>query len=248
MTKATSAKGDWLSRGWDDSDESFHKLAELRSRLSQFTKESSELDEVEIGGDRPIIVKRTETNDMVIEISAAYKSALDSRTEIHKGGTSLDEGTFEHLKTLFEESESPAVTTEEVAEFLGCSTSEATQRLIELEHKDKVDHSQSGKTTLWWPVEDIQEQKSDDENDLPEYLQKGVEKSKQDIREWVRRHQKEDESMEDAYERIRGKPSLEDIREVVSTSDFDAESFREAINKKEKSVNESKKDLRNVFE
>lgn len=236
---------------WDRGDSSARRMADLREIISRFAKNTEGMTEFAFEGNSPVIIKRTEANDTIIEISAAFKSGLGSDT-FGVGGREniiLSERRFEKIKAFFRDMDAPAVTTEELSESIGCPPTEVVEYLTDLENKGVIEHRQSGHATIWWPAED--ESEIEDQKDLdifPKYIREGLEQSENDIEDWIRENQRGDETMEETYTRIRGNPAPEDIRELVTSSGFDTERFREVINSKEKSTEESKEELRNIFE
>lgn len=87
------------------------------------------------------------------------------------------------------------------------------------------------------------------DEDLPEFVQKGLEASRQDIIEWVEKEQEEGESFEEAYERIRGNPDIEDLERMLLIDRFeeeDAKEMKEAIDDL-RDKGETKEELKDLF-
>lgn len=243
MTSGESVKRVHAPKSWDGPSKPVHSIANLRDILTQITKQPEGMSEVVIEDQKPVVIRHTETDNIIVEISAAYKSAMMGGTTT---STSVgDEKT--QLKTLFKELDAPAITTEEVADRIGCLPSEATDHLIELEHRGWIDHRQSGDTTLWWPKEETAENKSDDLEIFPDYLRQALEQSEKDIRKWIQDNQKEGESMKETYERIRGNPTPDEEKELLKSDDSKASKLLAQIRKKREGDKERKNDLKNLF-
>gem|GEM_PF-6330193 len=233
---------------WRSSGSSVHSLNDLREILSRFTKDKEELSEVALEGEDPVIIKWTETNDIVVEVSAAFKSGIPSESSIRKKTLdSSSQSPVKRLRDLFEEIDSPAVTTEEVATRLGWRNEEALEHLVKLEHRGWVEHKKSGDTTLWWPNNKEKATDSEDLDILPEFIKKGLEQSKEDIEEWVRENQREDESLEEAYERLRGNPSHEEFKKLIGGEAGLDNNLMENIKRKRDEANNGKSNLQNMF-
>ncbi|KAA9408442.1 hypothetical protein EGO51_01070 [Haloarcula hispanica] len=239
----TRPKGDW-----NDPNRPIHGLSKLRNLLSKFTKNNSDLSEVALEGDQPIIIQRTETNDMIVEVSAAYKSGLGN--DVSSRGSSLhtpSKSPVERLKSLFAETEAPAVTTEEVADRLDWSPDEAFEHLVELEHRGWLEHKNSGQTRLWWQKEESSDKSSDQLELLPQFIKEGLEQSEEDIREWVERNQEDGESLQETYNRIRGNPSHEEFEELLGSSEVSENNMMDHIRKKREEDKNRKKELQDLF-
>ena len=234
---------DGVVKLWGESDRPVH---DLRKILSQYVREPDDMSEVRIEGERPIVVQRTEEDNMIVEVSAAYKSTAYPRAISQPGGGSSGAG-IDEIKQVFDNIESPAATTEEIAEHLGCSPSEAERRLVELEHRGTVDHKQSGRATIWW-LDDENSESNDIESPsaVPDFVREGIERSQRDIEEWLRDRQNGDESLEETHDRIRGSPDPDDVRNLVVDSDFDADAFRASI--RNAASDDSDTNLSDMFE
>lgn len=221
-----------------------HNLTHLREVLNRYTEGVNELAEISMGGTQPALMKHTEVDDVIIQVSAAYKSNTAKSIE-RQSAFVRTESKKEKIKELFSEVESPAITTREVADRMKCTEREVFEKLIELEHRGWINKRQSGDTTLWWPQED------DEENDrsdiLPDYVQNGLEKSKQDVRQWVEENKRDGESIEEAHERIRGNPDPSEIKELLGGSESDDNDFVEKIKQKRNNSEDRKEKLQNLF-
>jgi len=231
--------------GWNIPERSAHDLAELRELLSQYTTNTEDMSEIIVESQRPVIIQRTETNDMVIELSAGVKRGMLGG--VSYGRESRSQSPTERLRSFFESVETPAVTTEEVVDAVDYPKSEVIHHLIELDHRGWIDHRQSGETTLWWPQDDnTSSNLRDDFDHLPEYVNEGIKKSNEDIKNWVESNKREDESFEETYERMRGAPTVENARIMIEAGDSSMKSALENLHKNTSSK-KSKDNLKNIF-
>jgi len=213
---------------------SIHQIEELRRFISEYIQKSDEFLEMVHHEGSPVITQMVESSGMELELTASFVDSWN----VHQPNISQPD----EIKELFEDLKKPAVTTEEVANRFNCSPNEAFYQLVELEHRGVVESEKSGETVLWWPRED--------ESELPfqslseDSVQKGIRKSFEDIEEWVSERKRNSESMEEAYERLRGKPDPEALKKFVVADDIDTTRMMEAIEEKEE---DGKDELREMF-
>jgi len=238
-----------LAEGWNAKERPTHNLAELQELLDRFTTNTDELSEITMDAERPVVIRRAETNGMMVELSAGVKSGTygapdrltDTKSKSKKSPT-------ERLRSIFDSMEGPAVTTEEVARELGCSPDEALHHLIELDHRGWINHRASGSATLWWPCDSSnQTSEIQESGELPEFVEKGLKKSHQDIQEWIKNNQKPGESDEETYERIRGSPTFDEVKKMIGGSDSSMSEALTAAKERKRDSEKKKDDLKNMF-
>lgn len=246
MTKIESKAGHDLTRAWDRPGTPVPKTVQLRDLISQHTKDIDEFSEISIGGSRPIIVRRTESDDMVIEIKATYRgsSRFSEEELLSTAGRNRQSKVRDVLQSL----ESPAATTEEIADKIRCSPIKAAQTLTELEHKGIVESKRSGETILWWlNNKDTGPNGLSESPDLPEFVRDGLMKSQEDMNEWLEGKQQDGETLDETYERLRGNPAPEDLRRFIQVSESSVEEMIEAIRTRRDSDHDGKSDLQDLF-
>lgn len=244
MTTKTQNLGPWQTAA----ERGRFKIRNLRNILSKFTQESEGLSEIVMGSEKPILIKRTETDDIIVELSAAYKSAISSPSELEKWEKkSPGQANVKEIKEFFQELDAPAVTTEEVANTMGYLPSEAFKLLLHLEHRGWVSKKKSGSTTIWWPGDSLSDTGSEDLDIFPEFIKQGLEESEEDITNWIKEHQRENESLNETYDRIRGNPDLEDAKRLISGDQLGEVHMMENIRRKREKEKERKDNLQNLF-
>ena len=62
------------------------------------------------------------------------------------------DGLAEEALAVFDTAESPALTTRDVSDALGCSREVAHKRLQELSDEGLLERRESGRTVLWWKI------------------------------------------------------------------------------------------------
>ncbi|WP_232685912.1 helix-turn-helix domain-containing protein [Halobacterium zhouii] len=230
-----------VSKGWEENDVSARNVAELKSILSTFTKNTDEMAELAFDGETPIVMRQAETGDMVVNVSAEYKSAAGSSS----GSSSPESLTYNQVKGIFQQVDSPAVTTDEIADSLGCTQQEARYQLTELEHRGRIKRRKSGETFLWWPTENSHNGSLDTSS---EAIKEGVRKSKEDIKEWAQENKREGESLQDAYDRIRGNPSFDTVKNLLLGEGNSESSMVEIMDSMENYEQSQKEDVKNMFD
>lgn len=208
-------EGDMPSRRWEE------EFQDIRATVDSLVSSGADWFEAEYrSSDGPSIIRRTTEGDYIIEVSAIPK------------GTTL-RGSFrilgleeEEALDIIDEFDSPAITTQDFSEEIGCPDSFAREYLHDLFDRGIIEQREAGDTELWWIDKDT-------ELNIPNSLQSVLEM-----------HKEGDETIAEAYSRFRGTPSPELLVDIVGEPSGVVDTMREAIRAKGERGIERRKEIR----
>lgn len=218
------------------------KLQELMDSLGH--NDFEDWDEIIVEqGNQPIVVRRSSTNEYLIELSASRKENLSGEISLPPSEEIHSEEILDYLENI----DGPAATTEEIANKLGCSTKGVYEQLTDLHTKSLVEGRNSGNATLWWKEKNKStqntESRSQEEAEREEITQ--IPKS---LKEIVAEHKEESESIEEAFRRLRGNPTPEILADILGDESSQAKKkMRKAIEQKREKGRERRKNIRDRF-
>lgn len=153
-------------------------------------------------------------------------AARDLETHFHLTGL-----TEEDLIPVFDRTDGPAITLNDVVDYLDCSPMVGKRLLDKLYEQGRVDRRRAGNTTIWWLKEDNLLNRLDPE-----------------VKEELKEYKRGRESLAETFERIRGSPPPDLLRSIVGDIEMDGERAKEKIREKRERGRETRKDLRERFE
>lgn len=163
------------------------ELARVRSFMDSLIAPDEDMWEefvVETESRKPSFVKRTSSNNYVIQLSASPKEATESSPLVHGYHDDHHHVDESEVLNVVEESSGPAITTKEVAESVGCTKSVARKHLNSLFSEGCIDRKESGDTIIWWPTEEEQDLLRGfgalSDTDIPEEMQKERERLREE--------------------------------------------------------------------